>query len=158
VTSVEEVDMESVTFHPVIENGLPPQVTMPIDTCEVSIALVTYTFEEALPKSAKTVHKKSIVGFQLLIGSAYVFAQRFTDSITIEKHAKMSDAEVSIKQVNGHPVNDCKQSLILSVIDIVSAICICGCCMEEKKQLPRSLTKIPEVQRPRNQNTSARCS
>ena len=132
VTSVKEIDVERVSFHPVIENGLPPQVTMPIDTREVSISLVTHSFDEALPKSAKTVRKKSIVGFELLIGSVSVFAQRFSDSIGIETNAKMSDAEVSIKQVNGHPANDYKQSLILSGIGSASAICSCVCCMEEK--------------------------
>ena len=85
---MNEDDAEMVSFHPVIENGLPPQVTMPIDTCEVFIGLVTHCFKEALPKPTKTVRNKSIAGFQLLIGSACVFAQRFSNSIGIEKMLK----------------------------------------------------------------------
>jgi len=132
VTSVNETDVERVSFHPVIENGLPPHVNMPIDTCEVSIGLVTHSFDEAIPKSTKTVQTKSNAGFQLLIGSVCVFAQRFSDSIGIETNAKMSDAELSIKQVNGHPANDYTQLLILSGIGSASAICSCVCFMEEK--------------------------
>ena len=39
---------------------------------------------------------------------------------------------MSIKQVNGRPANDYKQSLILSGIGSPGAICSCVCCMEEK--------------------------
>jgi len=62
-----------------------------------------------------------------------IYAQEFCYPISLDEKTKVSDAIVSIKQVNGHIGNDYKQLLINAGICSASATCSCVCCLRPKK-------------------------
>ena len=151
--AVTEADDCDIVFNDLPINGLPPDIPIPATTIQLtantSSLSVCLVVKDVTQSNQHDAYPKNIVGFQLLADTTVINGQRFGDKIQLDEKTDLSVTEVSTKQVNGHVVNDHKQSLILGGICSATALCSCTCCLHVKNEF-----RVPSERLQKHRNPS----